>query len=445
MKMICWIRSDFRFGDNAMFAKAAELLTPGDEVEFVFWLNPDYIGEYEARQSYFFQAFEHFCRRSEANGMPIRVISGKEDEFLEGISGADLLLFNAEYVEPFKSRDDAIIRKTSAKTERLLDRHLLHPHAVKKKDGSYYKVFTPYKKAFLQMEIESVRQVDLDKLKRHYRSTDGADVGRYFEQARTQDYEAGEETALKRLDEFVKRHLEQYDEERDFPAVDGTSRLSRYLRTGEIGIRTVYERIRQVEGKGSDVFLTELIWREFYQMILVQYPESKNQAVQREYRAISWEEDEKAFEAWCEGKTGFPIVDAAMRQLNLTGWMHNRLRMITASFLAKDLLIDWRKGERYFQRKLIDYEAASNIGGWQWAASVGTDAVPYFRVFNPTTQSKRFDPSGDFIRQFVPELAELDKKRIHDPSLADRERCGYPEQIVDHALARDRAIARFKE
>lgn len=434
-----------------MLARAVELLNenPKAAVEFVFWLNPDYIGEYEARQQYFFQALEMFSDACKEKEMPIRFIEGDEQAFLDATGDADVLLFNAEYVEPFKTRDEKIIKKRKdLQTERLLDRHLLHPHDIKKQDGKFYKVFTPYKNAFMKKDIPAPYEVKWQTLRDHYqkRQHDNSFINAYFKKAESEAvFYPGEKQAKQRLKKFIEQSLEDYEENRDFPAVDGTSLLSRYLRTGEISIRTVYAAVQEAkESKGKQTFITELIWREFYYMILMHFPESKRQAVNTQYREIEWEKDEEGFKAWCEGKTGYPIVDAAMRQLNQTGWMHNRLRMIVASFLTKDLLVDWQKGERYFQQKLVDYEAASNIGGWQWAASVGTDAVPYFRVFNPTTQSKKFDKDGAFIRKYVTEIKDLSKKYIHEPTAEQRKDYGYPEPIVAHDEARKRAIARFK-
>jgi len=434
-----------------MLARAVELLNenPKAAVEFVFWLNPDYIGEYEARQQYFFQALEMFSDACKEKEMPIRFIEGDEQAFLDATGDADVLLFNAEYVEPFKTRDEKIIKKRKDRqTERLLDRHLLHPHDIKKQDGKFYKVFTPYKNAFMKKDIPAPYEVKWQTLRDHYqkRQHDNSFINAYFKKAESEAvFYPSEKQAKQRLKKFIEQSLEDYEENRDFPAVDGTSLLSRYLRTGEISIRTVYAAVQEAkESKGKQTFITELIWREFYYMILMHFPESKRQAVNTQYREIEWEKDEEGFKAWCEGKTGYPIVDAAMRQLNQTGWMHNRLRMIVASFLTKDLLVDWQKGERYFQQKLVDYEAASNIGGWQWAASVGTDAVPYFRVFNPTTQSKKFDKDGAFIRKYVTEIKDLSKQYIHEPTAEQRKDYGYPEPIVAHDEARKRAIARFK-
>jgi len=262
------------------------------------------------------------------------------------------------------------------------------------------------------------------------------------------------------LDAFLPR-LAAYDHDRDFPAKDSTSRLSIHLRFGTLSVRRLVRLLReQIDagsgGPGAPVWLSELIWREFYMMILHRHPRVTTQAFKAAFDAVAWDQGRAAdalFAAWCEGRTGYPLVDAAMLQLNRTGFMHNRLRMVTASFLTKDLGIAWQRGERYFALKLNDYELASNNGGWQWAASTGCDAQPWFRIFNPVTQSTRFDPDGAFIRQWLPQLAGLDGKAIHAPWLAKPaalDKAGvvlgkdYPRPVVDHEAARATTLARFK-
>jgi deoxyribodipyrimidine photo-lyase len=219
--------------------------------------------------------------------------------------------------------------------------------------------------------------------------------------------------------------IQKYKEQRDLPSVSGTSRLSVHLRFGTISIRQLARQAMV----NSETFLNELIWRDFYQMILFHFPHSVSKSFKPQYDRIQWEQNEAHFKAWCEGKTGYPLVDAGMRELNSTGFMHNRVRMVTASFLTKHLLLDWRLGEAYFAQKLMDFELASNVGGWQWASGTGCDAAPYFRVFNPESQQQKFDPKFEYIRKWVPEYGT--------PS--------YPKPIIDHAFARNRAIARYKE
>jgi deoxyribodipyrimidine photo-lyase len=265
----------------------------------------------------------------------------------------------------------------------------------------------------------------------------------------------GEAGAQQMFKDFKSR-IDEYQQERNYPVARGPSYLSVHLRFGTISTRELarfaYQRKRSA---GAQVWLSELIWRDFYHMILWHHPHVVEHAYRPQYDRIQWEtgaEAERNFAAWCEGRTGYPLVDAAMAQINLSGYMHNRLRMVTASFLTKDLGIDWRRGERYFARQLNDYDLAANNGGWQWAASTGCDAQPYFRIFNPITQSEKFDPNGDFIRQYLPQLANFTAKEIHAPwlvSSARQKEAGciigrdYPKPIVSHAEARKKTLKRF--
>lgn len=261
---------------------------------------------------------------------------------------------------------------------------------------------------------------------------------------------ADQELATQKLWLFCHHKEAHYQKDRDYPAQPGTSTLSPYLALGAIGPRQCLEAImyvcHQEEKPWQDsIWLKELAWRDFYRQLMKHFPAlSMNQPFKAETNTIRWRNNDAEFLAWCEGRTGFPIVDAAMRQLNQTGWMHNRLRMVTASFFSKLLFADWRKGEAYFMSKLIDGEFAANNGGWQWSASTGCDAAPYFRVFNPTRQSETYDKKGDFIRRFVPELAELDSKSIHNPTQKQRQQLNYPMPIIDYKTSRVAAIEAFK-
>jgi deoxyribodipyrimidine photo-lyase len=255
------------------------------------------------------------------------------------------------------------------------------------------------------------------------------------------------------LDDFLQR-IDRYQATRDFPAVNGSSYLSVHLRFGTVSVRQLAAAAHQRSGQGAQTWLSELIWRDFYHQILAHHPQvADGNSFKPQYNTLPWPNPPSHYEAWTAARTGYPLVDAAMRQINQTGYMHNRLRMIVASFLTKDLLVDWRLGERYFADKLIDFDLAANSGGWQWAASVGCDAQPWFRIFNPVTQSERFDAQGVFIRHYLPELASLPDKFIHAPwtlPLAEQHRLGcvigrdYPLPVVDHAVQRVRALALFK-
>jgi len=262
----------------------------------------------------------------------------------------------------------------------------------------------------------------------------------------------GSQAAHRRLDRFLESAAGRYHEDRDRPGLDGTSRLSPHLRFGTLSARLCFERAEQAmraepaTRRGIEKWLDELVWREFYSAILEENPRILRQNHRREFDSVEWNEDPEAFDAWCEGRTGFPIVDAGMRQLRESGWMHNRVRMIVASFLTKDLLIDWRQGERFFFEQLVDGDPASNNGGWQWAASTGTDAQPYFRIFNPVTQGKRWDPEGDYVRRWIPELSDVSDRHVHAPWQASGTLlcAAYPAPIVDHGERRKLALERFK-
>ncbi|MCC5824779.1 deoxyribodipyrimidine photo-lyase [Alkalimonas sp.] len=318
--------------------------------------------------------------------------------------------------------------------------------------GAMYQVFTPFKKRWLQRFSEQGLQVlakpkpqapieiNLPALTRMHSGDDCSTA-----------WPVEQNALLKQLRRFCQQQVQDYKKLRDLPALDATSRLSPYLAIGAISVRQCIARLQVEAGtalqqadSGASVWLSELIWRDFYKHVLVAWPDLiKHQPFQAETATIRWHNDETLFRAWCDGKTGYPLVDAAMRQLNQTGWMHNRLRMVVASFLVKDLHIDWRKGEQYFMSRLIDGDFAANNGGWQWAASTGTDAAPYFRIFNPITQSERFDPEGDFIRNWVPELAKLPNQHIHWPHKLPISK-EYPKAVVDHAKARQVTLELFR-
>ena len=317
-----------------------------------------------------------------------------------------------------------------------------------------FKVFTPFSKAWLKRLIAEGYQVWPKPLSRG-EVLNWSPVQFDYPKTDSHAWPVGEELVLARLRDFCAEKVYAYGEQRDFPAIAGTSQLSPYLALGIITVRQCLAAMEAALGQlplepgaAGFVWLNELIWREFYQHLLVAFPHlSKHKAFKADTEHVRWRWDETRFHAWCEGNTGYPIVDAAMRCLNQTGWMHNRLRMIVASFLTKDLHIDWRHGERYFMQQLIDGELAANNGGWQWAASTGADAAPYFRIFNPTTQGERFDEKGIFIKQWLPELAAVPEKYIHTPRdwlTVFRPQNEYPAPIVDHSEARAIALALFQ-
>jgi deoxyribodipyrimidine photo-lyase len=316
--------------------------------------------------------------------------------------------------------------------ETFKDHVIFEKDEVVKDDGDPYVVFTPYSKKWKQKLMSKVKDGDsVGKTSYFLKAYPTEDYFSNFYQTETFDNPSLEDIGFEPTDieipskEVTRGVIRNYKENRNFPAKDGTSRLGIHFRFGTISIRNKARKALDL----SETFVNELIWRDFYAMILSHFPKVVGNAFREKYEAVEWRNNEAEFEAWCQGKTGYPIVDAGMRELNGSGYMHNRVRMITASFLTKHLLIDWRWGEAYFAKKLLDFDLASNNGGWQWAAGCGTDAAPYFRIFNPTSQQEKFDKHKKYIKQWVPEFGTDD----------------YPEPIVDHKFARQRCLDTYKK
>ncbi len=377
---------------------------------------------------------------------------------------ADAVFTNEDYEPQAIARDLAVrdaLMRCDIGFHTFKDTVIFEKDEVLTQVGGTYSVFTPYKNAWLKMLDDfQLKSYPVEKYRAHFAKPVSKDalmpletLGFERTNLKALGIDAGESAARKLLTDFVKR-IDDYKTARDFPAVKGVSYLSIHNRFGTISIR---ELARAAHAKspgnaGAQTWLSELIWRDFYFQILYHHPHAAKSAFRPEYDAIVWPNDEALFSAWCEARTGYPIIDAAMRQINETGYMHNRLRMIVASFLTKDLLIDWRWGEQYFADNLNDFDLSANNGGWQWAASTGCDAQPYFRIFNPVTQSERFDPHGKFIRRYLPALKAVPDKFIHAPWMLpplDQQACGvvigrdYPAPVVDHATQRLAALALY--
>lgn len=327
---------------------------------------------------------------------------------------------------------------------------LFAPGSLLTGQGEYYSVFTPFKrKAWPLLQDSSL--LPLPAPLGQPQSPCASDpVLPWQEEAdyRTDLWPAGEVAAWQRLQRFANRTLLAYDRQRDFPDIAGTSVLSPYLTLGILSPRQCLQAALAAAlngNKGAETWINELLWREFYKHVLFGFPRvSKGRAFKVETESLPWRQHQQDLQRWQTGQTGYPLVDAAMRQLNQTGWMHNRLRMVSAMFLSKHLLLDWRLGEAYFMSKLVDGDLAANNGGWQWSASTGTDAAPYFRIFNPVSQSQRFDAKGDFIKRFIPELSSLQGKALHAP-WQFQHNLNYPAPMVDHTFARNRVLAAFKD
>lgn len=466
-RSIVWLRRDLRLRDNVALYEAARA---SDEIAIAFNLDPRLLGSDRIGAPIvqtFFDALKGLRAELRERGSDLALLEGDAATNLAALAerrGAQALFFNRDYEPSAIARDDdagSNLRARGIDVHASLDHVVFDARDIRTDGGDPYRIFTPYARRWRERYASEPRR-PVDSLRAIRDALVRADqLGATRELPTPCDYgfratalvDACNEGAARRmLDAFLSPGgpAERYARERDFPALPATSRLSIQLRAGTIGIRTcvarAYEAAAQRGRHGEQIerWIGELIWREFYQMILREYPHVASGPFLEAASALPWRDDEDAFAAWSQGRTGYPIVDAAMRQLNTTGWMHNRLRMIVASFLTKDLLIDWRRGERYFERRLADADLAQNNGGWQWAASTGTDAVPYFRIFNPVLQSKKFDPHGTFIRSMIPELAHVPDRYVHAPWEAGPLALGgYPGPIVDHAAARERAIAAY--
>lgn len=467
MTALVWLRHDLRLHDNPALYKAAEL---GQGVVAVYVHCDAYVRLHTIAPSRLDFVRRHLLvmqkELAELN-IPLLVVRVKKPAQIAPVLldvaqqiKAEYCYFNAEYPINELNRDLAVnqlLRDNGILVKRCHDRCIVPPGMIRNGQGDPYKVFTAFKKKWLQTVMPvSLKPLALpakQPVAAGIKSAVAKDVDQLFASHELQDlselWPAGEDEAYRRLDLFIEKSLNRYLDQRDFPAIDGTSTLSPYLAVGSLSPRQALSAVlAHIHGEwgggnaGANCWIGEIIWREFYQHVVVDYPQvCKRKAMQAHTEAFPWRYDKSHFAAWCEGRTGIPIVDAAMRQLNATGWMHNRLRMVVAMFLTKNCQIDWRWGEDYFMSLLIDGDFAANNGGWQWSASTGTDAAPYFRIFNPVSQSERFDPNGEFIRKWVPELAHLPNKQIHNPP----ELKNYPRPIVDLSASRKETIALFAQ
>jgi len=458
---VCWFRTDLRVHDNLALAAAAAngpviglyIATPQQwqshddaPIKLDFWrrqllLLQDSLAEHDIPLV--------CCETPDYNAIPAVI-----EEIID-TWGAGGIYFNREYPLNESRRDAAVTfvcDELGVPVHAFDDSVLMKPGSILNNSGEPFRVFTPFSRKARQIigpmdqsasalpAKAGAGQPAKLKTQRPLSSLSWPKAHDHWASL----WPAGEKEARKRLEDFCQHRITAYKDQRDLPAVDGTSKLSAWLNAGIISIRECWRTASAWnDGNGVETWKNELLWREFYKHIMVHYPHvSMARPFRDDYGHVPWRDDEEQFRAWCEGCTGIPLVDAAMRQLRETGWMHNRLRMVTAMFLSKNLLIDWRMGEQWFMQHLVDGDFSANNGGWQWSASTGTDAVPYFRVFNATTQSRRFDANGDFIRQFVPELASLDNKAIHEPGAARP--ANYPAPLVDLKATRARALEAFK-
>ncbi|WP_304063857.1 cryptochrome/photolyase family protein [Pedobacter glucosidilyticus] len=425
---ILWFRRDLRLNDNAALYHA---LKSNHQVLPLFIFDENILTKLEdkddGRVTFIHQEIMKIREQLHSLGSSIIIKYGKPlaiwSSLLKEYDVAEVYT-NHDYEPYAKERDKSLNQLFQEKQilfKTFKDQAIFEKDEVVKDDGSPYVVFTPYKRKWLaQLNPYHYKSYPTEKYFQHFYQTKPfaainlADMG--FEPSK-----------LKFPEISYLGILKGYGENRDYPAKNATSRISLHLRFGTISIR---ELVKNALDYKSEAWLNELIWRDFYFAIIWHFPHSATQAFRPEYDQIAWRKDEEAFKAWCEGKTGYPIVDAGMRELNETGFMHNRIRMVVASFLTKHLLLDWRLGERYFARKLLDFELSSNVGGWQWAAGSGVDAAPYFRIFNPYEQQKKFDKELAYVKKWVPEFSDPFK---------------YPKAIVDHKFARERCLKVYQE
>jgi deoxyribodipyrimidine photo-lyase len=427
-KSIFWHRRDLRIHDNAGLHKA---LTNSKEVQPIFIFDSQilqFLPENDQRVLFIHQEIAKLKNQYTKFNCDLKVFFGDPKEIIPRIiteHKAEALFTNRDY-EPYANQRDSFLFKELEKIDVPFigskDHVIFEKNEVIKDDGKPYTVFTPYSRKW-KAKLNNFYLKPYPSEKYTQNLIKSADHSQLISLS-----EMGFED--KQLVEFPSKNwkeelIKNYHQNRDFPSLNATSKLSIHLRFGTISIR----ELARVAKSLNETYLNELIWRDFYQMIIYWFPHSAKNSFKTHYDRIQWENNEIHFKAWCEGKTGYPIVDAGMRELNSTGFMHNRVRMIVASFLTKHLLIDWRLGEGYFAEKLLDFELASNSGGWQWAAGCGCDAAPYFRVFNPTSQQEKFDKKFEYIKKWVPEFGTTE----------------YPSPIIDHKIARERVLLRYKE
>ena len=454
-RTIWWIRRDLRLHDNQALTAA---LSEDAAVIPLFIFDENILDRSNPRRNEFlFENLKSLDISLRKTGSRLILRKGKPLPILQQVmqeSGAETIFAEEDFSPYAKTRDKSISQQLPLVL--LPGLTIQHLSAVRKADGSPYTVFTPYsmqwKKGIQSFEVFPAPQQlgSISPL-----STEP------IPQSRSHPlFPAGEEAAHKRLENFLQNQITTYGSQRDFVAEESTSWLSPYFHFGILSIRNAYLRAFQLqnnvalpeEKKGIETWINELLWREFFIMILSEFPYVAEGPFRKAYERIPWRNNMDEFEAWKAGKTGYPLVDAGMRQLLETGWMHNRARMIVASFLCKDLLINWQWGEDWFNAQLMDGDLAANNGGWQWCAGCGTDAAPYFRIFNPITQSKKFDPDGEYIRTYIPELEKVPDQFIHNPwkmpySLQADIGCiigkEYPDRIIDHASARQRTLEAY--
>lgn len=473
MRPLVWFRRDLRITDNTALDEACRAADRG--VVGVFVIAPGEWREHDdspVKIGFWLRCVGELSKALGERNIPLLIAHAPSPADTPGVllnlareHECDAIYYNYEYEVNEARRDERVaahFKQSGLRAIAFHDHVIVPPAEVRTRSDAFFSVYTPYKKAWIKLVEEHgfrVRPAPKPQASTGIAPSPVPDSVDGFASAIVPNsFPAGEGPAAARLAHFISELVGEYKDNRDTPSLDATSRLSPYLVAGAISPRQCVAAAMKANGgrlddgpgasPGPAHWISEIVWREFYQHFLVGYPRvCMGRAFKPVTDRIKWSWDADQFELWKQGRTGVPIVDAAMRSLQANGWMHNRLRMVVAMYLTKDLFIDWRWGEKYFMQSLIDGDLGSNNGGWQWSASTGADAAPYFRIFNPISQSQRCDPRGEFIRRWLPELAGLDDRVIHDPSTLpplERSKLDYPEPIADHQEARKRVLAAFK-
>ncbi len=439
-RAIFWFRRDLRLGDNpALLAANAE----SDEIVPVFIMDMDIANRAgDHRRAYLAASLRALDESLKGR---LKVIAGDPIEALQGLMkeyGTTSVHVSADFA-PYGIARDARVEASGIVLTKTGSPYAVAPGRVRKSDDTPYKVYTPFFKAWVthgwRAPVSAPKKIAVVEIKDSERAFPQWDIPEGVVLP-----PAGEKAALKRWKHFQETELDEYDSQRNLAAIDGTSKMSPHLRWGEIHPRTLLAGLGSEPG--HEVFRKEIAWREFYADVLHHNPHTSRDYYAPRFANMRYDKPGDKFQSWCAGKTGYPFVDAAMRQLVQEGWMHNRTRMVVASFLVKDLHLEWQHGANFFMKYLIDNDVASNSHGWQWTAGCGTDASPYYRIFNPVEQGKRFDEDGAYVRKYVPELAHIGGVAVHEPWLdAHGYSGGYPQRIVDHALERHESLARLAE
>ena len=465
MKGLVLLRQDIRLDDNPALKNAFE---ENQEVHALYIYSLDQLkshNESDIKISFLIENIKILDDELDKLNVGLSIIktNGFESDPIEIYSffeehNFDTLYFNNTFGEDENSRDVNIKKlfdENSFSYKTFTDQILFEPGSIRTIENKPYSVFTPFKRKWLEnfnIDLLDIEYKYTPKNKKILNSNINNFNFNSPNDSRLSQWELGEKGAKNILKNFLKNKVKRYNEDRNDPIIEGTSRISPYLALGILSSkRCILEALKLNDldihsgNKGILKWIDEIVWREFYRNIMHSFPRvSKGKPFQEYTDNINWRYDESEFQAWKNGRTGFPIIDAAMRQMNQEGWMHNRLRMVVAMFFTKNMLHDWRLGEKYFMESLIDGDFSSNNGGWQWSASTGTDAAPYFRIFNPITQSKNFDRNGEFIKKYIPELRDLDASVIHEPPSNIRDHLNYPQPILDLKVSRLRAIEAFK-